>query len=108
MFLNLNDLQLIYDAFLNLNRRLRGLQIRLLTGRSKSRQRGGRGTSLESTSSSRLEPRQSWEVDTAGLAPHTSVLLSDSHASCYAYLLVVLRRATIVIPQHEGGVPQLL
>ena len=97
MFLNLTDLQLIYDAFLNLNRRLRGLQIRLLTRRSKSRQRGGRGTSLESTSSSRLEPRQRWEVDTAGLAPHTSVLLSDTHASCYAYSLV-LRRATIVIP----------
>ena len=68
--------------------RLRELQIRLLTGRSKSRQCGGRGTSLESTSSSRLQPRQRREVDAAGLAPRTSILMSDTHASCSQSLLV--------------------
>ena len=92
--------------------RLRELQIRLLTGRSKSRQCGDRGTSLESTSSSRLQPRQRREVDTAGLAPHTSILMSDTHASCSQSLLVVLnlRRAAIALlsssvplPQHDGG-----
>lgn len=80
------------------------MQIRLLTVRSKSgQQRGGRGTSLESTPSSRLEPRRRREVETAGLAPNTSILLSDTHASCHPYLLA-LRRSAIVIPQHEGGV----
>jgi hypothetical protein len=77
----ISELQLLIIWYCCFWCRLRELQIRLLTGCSKSEQCEGRGTSLESTSSKRQRRR---EDDTAGLAPRSSILMSDSsHASCY-------------------------